>query len=38
MRIDLDLTPLRSPDISRLENAYGKTLVSVMKNIKKSMS
>lgn len=35
MRIDFDLTTLRSPDISRLENAYGKTLVSVMKNIKK---
>jgi glycosyltransferase involved in cell wall biosynthesis len=35
MRIDFDLTTLRSPDISRLENAYGKTLVSVMKNVKK---
>jgi glycosyltransferase involved in cell wall biosynthesis len=35
MRIDFDLTTLRSPDISRLENAYGKTLVSVMKNVRK---
>jgi hypothetical protein len=35
MGIDFDLTTLKSPDISRLENAYGKNLVSVMKNIKK---
>ena len=33
--IDFDLTTLKSPDISRLENAYGKNLVSVMKDIKK---
>src|SRR6188472_3153258 len=35
MGIDFDLTTLKSPDISRLENAYGKNLVSVMKNIRK---
>jgi glycosyltransferase involved in cell wall biosynthesis len=33
--IDFDLTTLKSPDISRLENAYGKSLVSVMEDIKK---
>ena len=35
MGIDFDLTTLKSPDISTLENAYGKNLVSVMKNIRK---
>ena len=35
MGIDFDLTTLKSPDILRLENAYGKKLVSVMKNIRK---
>ena len=35
MGIDFDLTTLKSPDISRLENAYGKNLVSIMKNIRK---
>jgi glycosyltransferase involved in cell wall biosynthesis len=33
--IDFDLTTFKSPDISRLDNAYGKNLVSVMKNIRK---
>src|ERR687892_235929 len=35
MGIDLDLTTLKSPDISKLENSYGKNLVSVMKSINK---
>ena len=35
MGIDFDLTTLKSHDISKLENAYGKKLVSVMKNIRK---
>ncbi|HEU4824685.1 MAG TPA: glycosyltransferase [Nitrososphaeraceae archaeon] len=35
MRIDFDLTTLKSPDIPKLENSYGKNLVSVMKNINK---
>jgi hypothetical protein len=35
MGIDFDLTTLKTPDISRLENAYGKNLVSVTKEIKK---
>ena len=35
MGIDFDLTTLKSPDISRLESAYGKNLISVMKNIRK---
>lgn len=33
--IDFDLTTLKSPDIPKLENSYGKSLVSVMKNINK---
>ena len=33
--IDFDLTTLKSPDITKLENSYGKNLVSVMKSIKK---
>jgi glycosyltransferase involved in cell wall biosynthesis len=35
MGIDFDLTTLKSPDISKLENSYGKNLVSVMKSINK---
>jgi glycosyltransferase involved in cell wall biosynthesis len=31
--IDFDLTTLKSPDILKLENSYGKSLVSVMKSI-----
>ena len=34
-RIDFDLTTLTSPDMSKLENSYGKNLVSVMKSINK---
>src|SRR5438270_13816237 len=34
MQIDFDLTTFRSPDLSKLENVYGKKLASVMKNIK----
>jgi glycosyltransferase involved in cell wall biosynthesis len=33
--IDFDLTTLKIPDIPKLENSYGKSLVSVMKNINK---
>ena len=33
--IDFDLTTLKSPDILKLENSYGKNLVSVMKSINK---
>ena len=35
MGIDFDLKTLKSPDISKLENSYGKNLVSVMKSINK---
>jgi hypothetical protein len=35
MGIDFDLTTLKNPDSSKLENAYGKNLVSSMKKIKK---
>jgi glycosyltransferase involved in cell wall biosynthesis len=35
MRIDFDLTTLTYPDIPKLENSYGKNLVSVMKSINK---
>jgi glycosyltransferase involved in cell wall biosynthesis len=35
MGIDFDLTTLKSPDIPKLENSYGKNLVSVMKSINK---
>ena len=35
MGIDFDLTTLKSPDIPKLENSYGKNLVSVMKSIHK---
>jgi glycosyltransferase involved in cell wall biosynthesis len=31
--IDFDLTTLKSPDMLKLENSYGKNLVSVMKSI-----
>jgi hypothetical protein len=33
--IDFDLTTLKSPDISKLESACGKNLVSPMKKVKK---
>src|SRR5215208_317472 len=33
MGIDFDLTTLKNPDIPKLENSYGKNLVSVMKSI-----
>src|SRR5919205_4407449 len=35
MGIDFDLTTLKSPNIPKLENSYGKNLVSVMKSINK---
>ena len=35
MGIDFDLTTLQIPDIPKLENSYGKNLVSVMKSINK---
>jgi glycosyltransferase involved in cell wall biosynthesis len=35
MGVDFDLTTFRSPDLSKLENAFGKTLASVMKSINK---
>jgi glycosyltransferase involved in cell wall biosynthesis len=35
MGIDFDLTTLKSPDISKLENSYGKNLVSVIEKINK---
>ncbi len=35
MGIDFDLTTLKSPDIPKLENSYGKSLVSVMKSMNK---
>src|SRR5215211_154238 len=35
MGIDFDLTTLKIPDIPKLENSYGKNLVSVMKSINK---
>jgi glycosyltransferase involved in cell wall biosynthesis len=33
MGIDFDLTTLKSPDIPKLENTYGKNFVTVMKSI-----
>jgi glycosyltransferase involved in cell wall biosynthesis len=33
MGIDFDLTTLKSPDIPKLENTYGKNFVSIMKSI-----
>jgi alpha-1,2-mannosyltransferase len=35
MGINFDLTTFRNPDLSKLENAYGKNLVSIMKYINK---
>ncbi|HKO39658.1 MAG TPA: glycosyltransferase, partial [Nitrososphaeraceae archaeon] len=35
MGIDFDLTTLKSPDVTKLENSYGKNLVSVMESINK---
>ena len=35
MGIDFDLTTLKSPDIQKLENSFGKNLVSVMKSVNK---
>ena len=35
MGIDFDLTTFKSPDLLKLENSYGKNLVSVMKSINK---
>jgi glycosyltransferase involved in cell wall biosynthesis len=35
MGIDFDLTTLRCPDLSKLENAYGANLISPMNKIKK---
>lgn len=35
MGIDFDLTTLKSPDISKLENSFGKNLVSVIKSTNK---
>jgi len=35
MGIDFDLTTLKSPDVTKLENSYGKNLVSVMKSTNK---
>ncbi len=35
MNIDIELTTLETPIISKLENAYGKDLVCVLNNIKK---
>src|SRR5919202_4903429 len=35
MGIDFDLTTLKTPNITKLENTYGKKLVSVMENADK---
>ena len=35
MGIDFDLTTLKTPNITKLENTYGKNLVSVMEKINK---
>ena len=35
MGIDIDLTTLEKPNTTKLENAYGKSIASVIKNIKK---
>ena len=35
MGIDLDITTYTEPDLSKLENAYGKSLTSVMKKVRK---
>jgi glycosyltransferase involved in cell wall biosynthesis len=34
MNIDFDLTTLKTPNITKLENTYGKNLVSVMEEVK----
>jgi len=34
MGIDIELTTLQKPDITMLENAYGKSIASFMQNIK----
>src|ERR1043166_2034523 len=34
MDIDVELTTLKTPDITKLENTYGKNLVSVMEYVK----
>jgi hypothetical protein len=33
MNIDFDLTTLKTPNITKLENTYGKNLVSVMEEV-----
>lgn len=35
MGIDLDITTYVEPNLSKLENAYGKSLTSVMEKVKK---
>ena len=35
MSIDLDITTYVEPNLSKLENAYGKNLTSVMEKVKK---
>ena len=35
MGIDFDLTTLKSPNVSKLENSFGKNLVSVVKKADK---
>ena len=35
MGVDIELTTLEEPKITKLENAYGKDLASIIKNIKK---
>ena len=35
MGIDFDLTTLKSPNVSKLENSFGKNLVSVIKKADK---
>ena len=35
MGIDIELTTLEKPNITKLENAYGKVISSIVKNIKK---
>ena len=36
MDIDVEPTTLEVPDITKLENVYGKKIASVVKNIKKN--
>ena len=35
MGIEVDLTTLENPNLSKLENAFGKDLTSIMKQIRK---